>query len=175
LDAIKDLDILTVIVPRHPQRFDEVAALFKQRGIDFQLKTSLNSNALEANIHAGARPTVILGDSMGELFTYYAASDFAFIGGSLLPLGGQNLIEAASMGKPILIGPHTFNFAEASKNAIETGAALLVNNVAELRERIQDLQKNTALREKMSKAANRYSEASTGATARLLRLIQSIL
>lgn len=188
LEAIKDLDMVTVIVPRHPQRFNEVATLLEQSCIEFTRKTILQNDALGANgpdhplsnsqhefdspcIHEPSRPCIILGDTMGELFTYYAACDFAFIGGSLLNFGGQNLIEAASMGKPILIGEHTFNFAQASENAVVAGAAIRVKNSAELREKIVDLLENESKRLAMSKAATRFSEASTGATARMMALI----
>jgi len=99
LEAVKDLDVLTVIVPRHPQRFDDVAALLGQQQVPFARRSALTT-AVSTDTQ------VVLGDSMGELFSYYAACDFAFIGGSLLQFGGQNLIEAAMMAKPILIGEH---------------------------------------------------------------------
>ena len=130
LDAIRDLAVLTVIVPRHPQRFDDVANLLQQRNIPFVRRSKLQQ-PITPDIQ------VVLGDSMGELYTYYAACDFTFIGGSLLNFGGQNLIEAAVMAKPILIGKHTFNFAEASDTAVEKGAALRVNDVDDLRKKIQ--------------------------------------
>jgi 3-deoxy-D-manno-octulosonic-acid transferase len=175
LEAVRGLDVLTIIVPRHPQRFDKVAALLKQREIVFQRKSLLNNAALDSNIHAGFRPAVILGDSMGELFTYYAACDFTLIGGSLLPYGGQNLIEAAAMGKPILIGTHTFNFSEASKNALAAGAAIRTNDYLELRKKIQYLLENKVKRQEMGEAALRFCEASTGATARMIKLIAQYL
>jgi 3-deoxy-D-manno-octulosonic-acid transferase len=164
-----------VIVPRHPQRFDEVAALLNQRGIDFVLKSSLHINTLEANIHKGYSPCVILGDTMGELFTYYAACDFAFIGGSLLNYGGQNLIEAATMGKPILIGEHTFNFAKATEDAVNCGAAMRVKNSAELNKKIVYLLENEAKRLAMETAALQFSAESTGATERMMALIKPYL
>ena len=108
---------------------------------------------------------------MGEMPIYYAACDFAFIGGSLLNYGGQNLIEAAAMGKPILIGEHTFNFAKATENAVEAGAAIRVKDTADLRNKIQYLLDNAPKRLEMSQAALRFNEASAGATARLMKLI----
>ncbi len=168
LDAVKGLNLLTVIVPRHPQRFDEVTALIEKRNLKFIRRSNLKPDAKQ-------HVSVVLGDSMGELYTYYAACDFAFVGGSLLKFGGQNLIEAAAMGKPVLIGPHTFNFADASKNAIHAGAAMLVKDVDELREKIQSLQENIKLRGKMHDAAMRYSQASTGASARMMQLIEAYL
>ena len=107
-----------MIVPRHPQRFDEVAALLAARGVAFARRSA------DAAVAADVR--VVLGDTLGELPAYYAAADVAFVGGSLLPFGGQNLIEAIAVGTPTLVGPHTFNFTEAAANAIAAGAALRV-------------------------------------------------
>jgi 3-deoxy-D-manno-octulosonic-acid transferase len=168
LEAVKGLDILTIIVPRHPQRFNDVESIIQNSGLTYQRRSNL-IGAVDKNIQ------VVLGDSMGELFTYYAACDFAFVGGSLLEYGGQNLIEPASMGKPILIGPHTFNFADATENAIHAKAAIRVKNMAALRDRIQYLLHNAPKREKMGGAALRFSEASTGATARMMKLIAQYL
>ena len=112
---------------------------------------------------------------MGELFNYYAGLDFTCIGGSLQPFGGQNLIEAASMSKPILIGEHTFNFSEASKDALDRGAALQVDDVASLKEKIIYLANNQAERAKMAQAALDFNAASTGATERMMLLIAQYL
>ena len=168
LDAVDGLAVLTVIVPRHPQRFDDVAALLKQRNIPFVRRSELQQ-PITPDIQ------VVLGDSMGELYTYYAACDFTFIGGSLLNFGGQNLIEAAVMAKPILIGPHTFNFAEASEAAVEKGAALRVNDVENLSKKIQLLMLETNQRQAMSKAAIAYSQAATGATQKMMIIIAPYL
>ena len=167
LKAVLGLGLLTVIVPRHPQRFDEVAKIFSAQSIPFQRKSLL----------ADLQPPIdtVLGDSMGELFTYYAACDFCFIGGSLLPYGGQNLIEAATMGKPILIGLHTFNFVEATENAVAAGAAVRVKNVADLRHNIELLLENKARRVQMQQAALKFSQAATGATVRMMQLIAKYL
>lgn len=164
LEAVKGLDVLTIIVPRHPQRFNDVEGIILKSGLSYQRRSNLVGPV-------DKRIQVILGDSMGELFAYYAACDFTFIGGSLLEYGGQNLIEAACMGKPILIGEHTFNFADATENAIRAKAAIRVKNMAALRDRIQYLLHNAPQRVKMGKAALRFSAASTGATARLMKLI----
>ncbi len=168
LDAVDGLAVLTVIVPRHPQRFDDVAALLKQRNIPFVRRSELQQ-PITSDIQ------VVLGDSMGELYTYYAACDFTFIGGSLLNFGGQNLIEAAVMAKPILIGPHTFNFAEASEAAVEKGAALRVNDAENLSKKIQLLMLETNQRQAMSKAAVAYSQAATGATQKMIIIIAPYL
>ena len=156
--------LLTVIVPRHPQRFDQVAELLSQHGVRFQRRSE---NQLIA-----AETQVVLGDSMGEMFAYYAACDIAFIGGSLLPLGGQNLIEAAAMGKPILVGPHTFNFATATELAIQAGAARRVANAGELSETAGDLLQNQEKARAMSAAALAFADEHSGATERLMKLIE---
>ncbi|MGE5027480.1 MAG: lipid IV(A) 3-deoxy-D-manno-octulosonic acid transferase, partial [Betaproteobacteria bacterium] len=145
LDSIGIPGLLTVIVPRHPQRFDAVADLLRQRGLEFQRRSEWGFAGLgglspgSPNPSVAAETRVLLGDSMGEMFAYYTACDIAFIGGSLLPLGGQNLIEAAALGKPILIGPHTFNFAEATEHAVQAGAARRVANADELAKMLEDL------------------------------------
>jgi len=168
LEAVKGLGLLTIIVPRHPQRFNEVEGIIQNAGFTYQRRSNL-TGPIDNNIQ------VILGDSMGELFTYYAACDFTFIGGSLLEYGGQNLIEAASMGKPILIGMHTYNFADATKNAVEAEAAIRIKDTEELRDRIQYLLNNPQKREKMQQVALRFSETSTGATLRMMKLIKTFL
>ncbi len=119
-----------LLVPRHPQRFDQVAALLEQGGWQVRRRSAWGASpdtaglALPVEGDADATPAVWLGDSMGEMVFYYALADLALMGGSFEPLGGQNLIEACACGCPVLLGPHTFNFADASEQAIEAGAAL---------------------------------------------------
>lgn len=160
-------NLLIVIVPRHPQRFDQVADMLAQRGIRFQRRSEDRPVSPEIQ--------VVLGDSMGEMFAYYAACDIAFIGGSLLPLGGQNLIEAAAMGKPVLIGPHTFNFAEVSELAIQAGAAQRMANAEELTLTVEDLLKAPEKIKVMSAAALAFAGRHRGATERLMAIIQEVL
>jgi 3-deoxy-D-manno-octulosonic-acid transferase len=174
LDAVRDLDLLTIIVPRHPQRFEEVATILEKHNITFQRKSTLKNHAPGASIHAPSS-AVVLGDTMGEMPMYYATCDFTFVGGSLLNYGGQNLIEAAAMGKPILIGEHTFNFAKATENAVEAGAAIRVKDSADLRDKIVYLLENVPNQLEMSQAALRFNAASAGATARLMKLIAQYL
>ena len=129
--APASLPPLLLLVPRHPQRFDEVADLLMQHGLQVQRRSDLGSIQMQEQALSPA-VQVLLGDSMGEMFAYIAACDLAFIGGSLLPLGGQNLIEACALGKPVLIGPHTFNFLEVTELALAAGAAQRVASSAEL-------------------------------------------
>lgn len=156
-------NLLTVIVPRHPQRFDEIASLLQSRGIAFK-RRSENPQQVD-NVQ------VLLGDSMGEMFAYLAACDVAFVGGSLLPYGGQNFLEACAMGKPVLIGPHTDNFAEAAELAVRAGAAKRVANANELARAIQTLFADEKKRQAMGKAGRAFIAVHQGATQKLLKLI----
>jgi 3-deoxy-D-manno-octulosonic-acid transferase len=165
-------NLLTVIVPRHPQRFDEVAALLSKHNIPFCRRSEFSMGTVAGDI---PNCSVILGDSMGEMFTYYAACDVAFIGGSLLPLGGQNLIEACAMGKPVLIGPHTFNFSDATDCAVQAGAANRVNNPQALAEKLTLLMNDAEARKAMSDAALVFSKSASGTTQRLVDLIAKYL
>ena len=173
IDAVATANIsnlLTIIVPRHPQRFDAVAELLNKKTSGFIRRSSLTSDAL-----VSPQIAFVLGDSMGEMFTYYASCDVAFIGGSLLPLGGQNLIEACSMGKPVLIGPHTFNFEQATDMAIAAGAAQRVQDSSDLARHLQMLFADPVRQNTMRAAALRFSNESRGATARTLSLMEQYL
>lgn len=169
LDALEgiDEDLLLALVPRHPQRFDAVAALVARRGLPCQRRSE------DQPVRAQTR--VWLGDSMGELFACYAACDVAFVGGSLLPLGGQNLLEPLAVGKPVLIGPHTFNFAEATRSAVQAGAALRVDDAAGLRETLLLLRHDPQRRAHMSEAGRAFTRQHAGATARTQALLASLL
>ena len=171
LDALPSLnvpDALLVIVPRHPQRFDEIARMIAARGLSLARRSSTGDESI-------GDVSVFLGDSMGEMFAYYAASDVAFVGGSLLPLGGHNLIEACAVGKPVLIGPHTFNFADAAENAIAAGAALRVEDAAELMRQATLLLQDEGARSRMGEQARHFSQQHGGATARTMALLALLL
>ena len=174
LDAISASQVsnlLTIIVPRHPQRFDEVAKLLEARGLAYCRRSEFAMGNVASEI---PNCQVILGDSMGEMFTYYAACDVAFIGGSLMPLGGQNLIEACAMGKPVLIGEHTFNFSDATEQAVAAGAAIRVSE-KDLAEKLSGLMNDSAQKAAMGKAALSFSQRASGATNRLMQLISQNL
>jgi len=118
-----------LVVPRHPQRFDEVAALIEQRGWKVSRRSQWMDDP-DADPQVDVN-TIWLGDSLGEMALYYGLSDAALLGGSFAPLGGQNLIESTACGCPVIMGPHTFNFAEAAQLAEEAGAALRVEDMAQ--------------------------------------------
>ena len=118
---------LLILVPRHPQRFDEVAALVRMQGLACLARSTWGDQPpAEA-----ALADVWMGDTMGEMPLYYACADVALLGGSFAPLGGQNLIEAAACGCPVVMGPHTFNFAQAAKQAQAAGAAKRVADIGQ--------------------------------------------
>jgi 3-deoxy-D-manno-octulosonic-acid transferase len=163
LDAVSkiaDAALLTVIVPRHPQRFDAVADLLDRAGVAFQRRSE--------NRPIATATRVVLGDSMGEMFAYYAACDIAFIGGSLLPLGGQNLLEACAVGKPVIVGPHTFNFEEATEQAIEAGAALRVLDPDTLATTVSTLLTDKVKAGQIGEAGRTFTTMHRGATTKTL-------
>jgi 3-deoxy-D-manno-octulosonic-acid transferase len=156
-------EMLLVIVPRHPQRFDEVAALIAARGLPMQRRSD--------GAPVAAATQVWLGDSMGELFAYYAASDAAFIGGSLLDYGSQNLIEPCAVGVPVLVGPSTYNFADAARVALAQHAAISITSAEELIDEALALLGDPPRRAAKSKAASEFAAHHRGATARTLDLL----
>ena len=158
-------DLLTVVVPRHPQRFDAVAKLLAERSLSFQRRSA------EQPVAVGTK--VVLCDSMGELYAYYASCDIAFIGGSLLPLGGQNLLEACAVGKPVLVGPYTFNFEEATHLAIAAGAALRVEDAAQLGKTLAQLLVDADRRHRMGEAGLAFMRQHQGATERIVALLEA--
>jgi 3-deoxy-D-manno-octulosonic-acid transferase len=149
---------LTVIVPRHPQRFDAVASLLAERGHAFVRRSANQAVPPDARF--------VLGDSMGEMMGYYAAADVAFVGGSILPLGGQNLIEPIAVGRATIVGPHTFNFAEAAERAVEAGAAQRVADADALVDAVRALLADRERRERIASAAQAFHAAHRGATER---------
>ncbi|GIZ53266.1 lipid IV(A) 3-deoxy-D-manno-octulosonic acid transferase [Noviherbaspirillum aridicola] len=159
---------LLLLVPRHPQRFDEVAQEVAARGLRMARRSTLADAPLAPEVQ------VLLGDSMGEMFAYYAASDVAHIGGSVLPFGGQNLIEACAVGKPVLLGPHTFNFAAASEDAIAAGAALRLADAQQIVDAADRLLRSPAQREEMGHAAAAFAQQHRGATRRTIALLRPL-
>lgn len=171
LDALSRImasmpNLLLILVPRHPQRFDEIAGLITHR--QFRLKR----RSLEELPDAGTQ--VWLGDSMGEMAAYYAAADLALIGGSLLPFGGQNLIEAAACGCPVIVGPHTFNFAQAAEDAIACGGAIRIGDDKELTSVVSTLLLHPEERINMKEKAAAFSRTHQGATGRTMLLLEPL-
>jgi 3-deoxy-D-manno-octulosonic-acid transferase len=170
LDAFAGLPdasgVLLVIVPRHPQRFDEVAAMGPQRGL---------ATARRSDEQAVAPTTrVVVGDSMGEMLAYYAAADVVIMGGSLLAFGSQNLIEACALGKPVIVGPHTYNFEEAAESAIHAGAALRVANARAALELAAELTRDAARLREMGEKGRAFVDAHRGAVQRLTAWLEKV-
>jgi 3-deoxy-D-manno-octulosonic-acid transferase len=170
LDALRARPLehaLVVIVPRHPQRFSEVARLFEARGFGY-LRRSADAVVPE---NCG----YVLGDSLGEMAAYYAACDVALIGGSLLPYGAQNLIEACAAGVPVLVGPSTYNFAQAASEAVASGAALAVADAAGAVAAARRLLAEESARKAMSEAGLAFCAAHRGATERVAAICDRLL
>ena len=165
--ADKPAGALLAIVPRHPQRFDEVEKLAVARSLRVERRSRLEAGLGSAD--------VLLGDSMGEMFAYYAACDCAFIGGSLMPLGGQNLIEACALGKPVLVGEHTFNFAQATDEAVADGAALRLPDADALIAAALRLLEDGAARSAMGAHALAFAGRHRGATLRTVELLRRLI
>ncbi len=161
---------LLLVVPRHPQRFDEVAQLVERAGLSLQRR----SRWAEMPPPGAARADVWLGDSMGEMPLYYGAADVALLGGSFAPLGGQNLIEAAACGCPVVMGPHTFNFAEAAQLCLDARAGVRVGGVDEGVTRAVALT-GDARRAEWTERALAFAAAHRGATERMAQRIVALL
>lgn len=158
---------LLLIVPRHPQRFDEVCTLVRERGFVLERRSTFGTLRQDTQI--------LVGDSLGEMFAYYTSADIAFVGGSLLDFGCQNLIEPCSVGTPVLIGRSTFNFAEAAQEALASAAAIQVGNASELVAAGLALLADAPRRAAMSAAGRAFASAHRGATARTMALIAEVL
>jgi len=163
LDRLRPAGALTILVPRHPQRFDAVARMLEERGIRYRQRSD------------GAMPGddcgVWLGDSMGEMAAYYAACDVAFIGGSLRPYGAHNLVEACALGKPVIIGPSVYNFQEAAELGIAAGAVIQVEDAAGVAAQASRLLSDPALAAEIGQAGETFARAHRGAVDRLLERI----
>ena len=154
-------EVLLLVVPRHPQRFDEVAQLAQSR------RTRNPVPAATDRVH--------LGDTMGEMAFYFAAADVAVIGGSFLPLGGQNLIESLAAGTPVVVGPHMFNFSEATALALEAGAAIQASDPRAAMASASALLGDEKRRRAMAEAGKKFCEAHRGAAQRQLAVCLEVL
>ena len=157
-----------LVVPRHPQRFDEVAALAQAAGLRVSRRSAWGDE--------GPRDAEVwIGDSLGEMPLYYGLADAALLGGSFLPLGGQNLIEAAACGCPVVMGPHTFNFADAAENAREAGAAQRVQTLEEAIREAAKLAADPQGRALASDKAQAFARAHRGAAARTAEAVLALV
>lgn len=176
VDAFMRLQLpraLLIITPRHPQRFEQVASLLSQQQLRFVRRSTLDLNQEELPIPPDTQ--VFLGDSMGEMYMYYAASDLAFVGGSLVPLGGHNLIEAFAMSRPVITGPHTFNFSEITEQAINADCAQRASDADNVMQRAQALLDDSVKRQAMGTQAHAFFLQHQGATDRTMRAIEKFI
>jgi len=156
------LGALLIIIPRHPERFDEVYKLIKKNNIRV-VKRSSNDSCEDAQF--------LLGDSMGEMMSYFDVCDVAFIGGSFSTTGGHNMLEAAALAKPILFGPNVFNFAEISSDLIAQNASIQVQNTDELFEEIITLLADEKRRQLLGNNAKQYFLSKRGAVDKTIKII----
>ena len=160
-------DALLVLVPRHPNRFDAVKSWLRSRNVRFVSRSTREAVAADTS--------VLLVDTLGELLSFYSAANVAFVGGSLVPVGGHNLLEPAALNRPIIVGPYTFNAADIAQNFFASGAAVQVESATQLGSAVLDLLTNAARRDQMIARAHGILQANRGALARLLALIEKLL
>ncbi len=163
-----------LIVPRHPQRVDAVEALLRSQGWCVSRRSHWAQEGPPA-AEPQTTPTVWLGDSLGEMALYYSLSDVALLGGSFAPFGGQNLIEAAACGCPVIMGPHTFNFAQASDMAVQAGAAVRVSDMAQAVTQTLALLSDTAPLKRRAEQAQAFAQAHQGAALRTAQAVAQLL
>jgi 3-deoxy-D-manno-octulosonic-acid transferase len=166
---------LFFLIPRHPQRFDEAAALLEQSGLRFVRWSDIRHNTHADRELSDVR--VVLGDTLGEMPFFYAASDVAIVAGSFAPHGGQNLIEACAMGTPVIVGPFARNFADAVQGAVMAGAAIQIQTseivdpaLRAVATALNWLKEPEALSER-GRLGREWVALHTGATARILQHI----
>jgi 3-deoxy-D-manno-octulosonic-acid transferase len=160
-------DALLVLVPRHPQRFTAVRDVIVKQGMDVVSRTDGEP--------CSAATQVFLGDTMGELTLFYAASDVAFVAGSLVPIGGHNLLEPAALGLPLLSGPHVFNAQEIADMFVAKGACKLVHDSAELAAAVGELLSDPATASRLGEAGREILQRNRGSLDRLMGMIEPLL
>jgi 3-deoxy-D-manno-octulosonic-acid transferase len=163
-----------LIVPRHPQRFDEVAVLIESHGFAVARRSHWGKSPPAAAVVGNAQ-TIWLGDSLGEMALYYGLAEVALLGGSFEPLGGQNLIEAAACACPLVLGPHTFNFAEAAELALAAGAAIRVTSLQQAVAVARSLAYDPVARAAVSGAAAGFALAHRGAVEKTAAAVLALL
>lgn len=161
-------NMLLVLVPRHPERFAAVARLCRKSGFRIALRSE-TPGAVPADVE------ILVGDTMGELQLFFGAADVAFIGGSLVPTGGHNLLEASAVGKPVVFGPHMFNFQEISQMTLERGAGVQIQAPSELAAAVSDFLGNANRRDSAGEAGRKMVEENRGALAANMRLLEQLL
>lgn len=160
-------EVLLVLVPRHPQRFPAVRDMIVKQGMSVVSRTDGEPCSMSTQ--------VFLGDTMGELTLFYAASDVAFVAGSLVPIGGHNLLEPAALGLPLLSGPHVFNAQEIADMFVASGSCRLVQDSADLAAQVDDLLSDPETASRLGDAGREILERNRGSLHRLLALIEPLV
>jgi 3-deoxy-D-manno-octulosonic-acid transferase len=160
-------DALLIVIPRHPEHFHEVAELCEKSGFSVTLRSSQQP--------ATATTQVLLGDSMGEMWLYLAMADLVFMGGSFVSVGGHNVLEPAALHKPVLIGPHYFNFTDITQQLVQEGGCQIVSNPQDLAMQLQTLAGDAPRRQQMGDAAYRVVQRNQGAIARSIDALRDML
>ncbi len=158
---------LLVLVPRHPERFAAVRNLLHKQGLNFVARTD--------GVPCTADTEVYLGDTMGDVPMFYAAANVAFVGGSLVPIGGHNLLEPAALGRPVVTGPHLFHTQDIADKFEKLGASIAVNNAAQLGAAVADLFADEATAIAIGNRGRQIVQQNKGALGRLLKLLQPLL
>ena len=158
---------LLVLVPRHPERFPAVRSLLHKQRVNFVARTD--------GVPCTSDTEVYLGDTMGDVPLFYAAANVAFVGGSLVPIGGHNLLEPAALGRPVVTGPHLFHTQDIADMFAKVGASVTVNNAAELGAAVADLFANEATAAEIGKRGLDIVQQNKGALDRLLKLLEPLL
>ena len=158
-------DLVLIIAPRHPERFDEVCGLITSAGYECQRRTRLK----------GPVRDVVLLDTIGELRAFYGACDIAFVGGSLVKVGGHNLLEPAAMKKPVIFSRYMFNFKEISEALIQAGGGLMVKDKEELYVKLDNLLSDKQLSSTMGEKAFKVIAANSGATVRTIDAVHRLI
>jgi len=160
-------DALLVLVPRHPERFATVRSLLHKQGLNFVARTD--------GVPCTSDTEVYLGDTMGDVPLFYAASNVAFVGGSLVPIGGHNLLEPAALGRPVVTGPHLFHTQDIAGKFEKLGASITVNNAGQLGAAVADLFADEARATDIGNRGREIVQQNKGALDRLLKLLEPLL
>lgn len=172
LDAFANLqnefpNLLLILVPRHPERFNSIAELIEQRKLRFVRRSQ--------NPSISADTQVLLGDTMGEMNVFYAAADLAFVGGSLVPIGGHNLLEPAALGIATITGPYMSNFIEITNKLLQSSAVIQVSDAEQMQQKLRELLADTALRQQMGQFGLQVIAKNRGANERIMQIIKKHL
>ena len=166
-------DALLVLVPRHPERFQAVADLLGRRGFRYERRSTSGGLGPAGGLPPEAQ--VLLVDTVGELETLYAAVDLAFVGGSLVPVGGHNLLEPAALGIPVITGPHQSNGKDIAQLLLQAGGVIEVADAAELAQTVRSLLADPERRLRIGAGGRQVVEANRGSVARLLKIIEPLV